>query len=143
MSAPDFFFGVNEIFRHIHDRYGKDALIDYWRALGRDHYRQRNGRWLEGGCQAIASDWRQYFEHEPGAEVVVTHTDNTVDLDVRVCPAIAHLRRKDRDIVPYFCEHCDHVCGAQAQGAGYGFERTGGMGACRQQFIKLAVKGEG
>lgn len=143
MSAPDFFFAVNDIFRHLHDRYGKEVLIDYWRGLGRDHYRQRNACWREGGTEAVAADWRAYFDDEPAAEVEVTHTDQAVDLDIRACPAIGHLRRSGRDIVPYFCEHCDHVCGAQAEAAGYRFERTGGMGACHQRFVKLAVEGQG
>jgi hypothetical protein len=36
---------------------------------------------------------------------------------------------------PYFCGHCDHVCGAMAEAAGYVFERRGGMSACRQRFV--------
>ena len=142
MSAPDFFFGVNEMFRHIHDHYGKQALIDYWRKLGAHHYRQRNARWRSGGAAAIAEDWRTYFDHEPGAQVDVTHDDGQVTLDIRACPAIGHLKKHGRDIVPYYCEHCDHVCGAQAQAAGFGFKRTGGMGSCRQQFVRLTTEGD-
>ncbi len=140
MSAPDFFFANNEMFRHLHDRYGKDVLIDYWQNLGRDHYRQRNARWREGGTQEVARDWREYFDNEPRADVEITHDDTSVDLDIRECPAIGHLKRSGRDIVPYYCEHCDHICGAQAEAAGYSFERTGGMGSCHQRFVKLAIK---
>jgi hypothetical protein len=144
MSAPDFYFGVNAIFRHIHDRYGKDALIEYWQRLGREYYRPRIDRWRAGGEEAIAAEWRAYFEHEPGACVDVQAADGTVELDIRVCPAIAHLRASGREIVPYFCEHCDHTCGAMARDAGYAFERTGGMGSCRQRFVKVtANRGEG
>lgn len=142
MSAPDFFFAVNDMFRHLHDEYGKEVLVDYWQNLGREHYRQRNQRWCKGGPQAIAEDWRTYFDHEPGAEVEVTASEDCVSLDIRACPAIGHLRKSGRDIVPYFCEHCDHVCGAQAEAAGYRFERTGGMGSCQQQFVKLNVPGD-
>jgi hypothetical protein len=34
MSAPDFYFVVNATARHIHDEYGMDVLIDYWRSVG-------------------------------------------------------------------------------------------------------------
>lgn len=142
MSAPDFYFCVNEMFRHLHDHHGKDVLIDYWQSLGREHYGQRNRAWRKGGPQAVADDWRTYFDKEPGAEVDVTHSDDSVDLDIRVCPAIKHLRDNGRAIVPYFCEHCDHICGAQAEDAGYRFERTGGMGQCKQRFIKLNIAGQ-
>jgi hypothetical protein len=137
MSAPDFYFAVNAIFRHLHDRFGKAALIDYWRTLGRDYYRGRVERWKTGGTAAIADDWREYFLNEPGADVQVSRDEHVTELNVRVCPAIKHLRDSGRDIVPYFCEHCDHVCGAMAESAGFGFQRTGGMGSCVQRFVQL------
>lgn len=142
MGAPDFFFAVNAIFRHLHDRYGKVALIEYWRRLGREYYRSRWESWCRGGVDAIATDWRDYFAQEPGADVEVTSSADTVELNVRVCPAIKHLRDNDREIVPYFCEHCDHVCGAMADAAGFTFEREGGMGSCHQRFVRLHVAGE-
>ncbi len=142
MSAPDFYFAVNAIFRHIHDRYGKFALIDYWRRLGHEYYAARVKRWSEGGTDAIAHDWKQYFAQEPQAQVEISANEKSVDLDVRVCPAIKHLRDQNRDIVPYFCEHCDQVCGSMAEDAGYRFERTGGMGSCHQRFVHLTLGGE-
>jgi len=134
MSAPDFYFAINAIFRHLHDTYGQPALVEYWRCLGREYYRGRVAVWRAGGLPAIAADWQAYFAQEPQADVLVTHSAAAAELDVRVCPAIKHLRDHGRDIVPYFCEHCDHVCGAMAEAAGYTFERTGGQGACRQLF---------
>ncbi|WP_432799633.1 hypothetical protein [Poriferisphaera sp. WC338] len=137
MSAPDFYFAINDIFRHIHDVHGKDRLIDYWESLGREHYAKRNTDWKTGGPEVVVNDWRNYFAKEPGAEVEVSYTNDEALLDIRVCPAIKHLRDQQRDIVPYFCEHCDHICGAQAEAAGYRFKRSGGMGSCRQRFIQL------
>jgi hypothetical protein len=142
VGAPDFFFAVNATFRHLHDHYGMQALVRYWRDLGRDYYRARWERWRRDGVDAIAQDWRDYFAQEPGAEVTVAVEADAVNLDIRICPAIKHLRETGREIVPYFCEHCDHVCGAMAQAAGYRFERIGGMGSCRQRFVRLSVAGK-
>ena len=142
MSAPDFYFAVNAMFRHLHDRYGKQVLIDYWRRLGREYYAGRTGKWRAGGLAEVARDWEVYFQAEPGAQVRVTKSDDAVQLDVDVCPAIRHLRDCGRDIVPYFCEHCDHVCGSMAEQAGLRFERRGGGGSCTQRFVKLTVEGE-
>jgi hypothetical protein len=142
MSAPDFYFVVNSTARHIHDEYGMDVLIDYWRSLGREYYGERAALWRDGGLQAIANDWQQYFLHEPGAEVRTTVAEDAVELDIQVCPAIKHLRASSREIVPFFCDHCDHTCGSMAEQAGYGFERTGGMGSCRQRFYALPAANE-
>jgi hypothetical protein len=136
MSAPDFYFAVNSTARHIHDEYGMDVLIDYWRSLGQEFYTQRTADWREGGLPAIAEDWRKYFLEEPCAVVEVTVDDRSAQLDVRVCPAIKHLRECGREIVPYFCDHCDHTCGSMAEQSGFEFSRTGGMGSCRQIFSR-------
>jgi hypothetical protein len=143
MSAPDFYFGINAIFRHIHDRYGMDALVNYWRTLGREYYRGRIDHWRVGGTTAVAADWREYFAKEPGAVVDVKDSGGGVELDISVCPAIKHLREHRRDIVPYFCEHCDHVGGAMAEAAGFAYARSGGMGSCQQRFVRLTVSGKG
>jgi hypothetical protein len=140
MSAPDFYFAVNAIFCHLHDQYGKETLVDYWRNLGRQYYRRRIERWRSGGLEAIAADWLAYFANEPQADVDVLVRAETVTLEVKVCPAIKHLRDKGRDIVPYFCEHCDHVCGAMAEEAGFSFSRHGGMGSCRQEFAPFPFR---
>lgn len=136
MSAPDFYFAIHAMFRHLHDCYGKEALVDYWQCLGREFYARRSQRWNEGGPEAIAADWREYFALEPQAEIELTTSREEVLLDVKVCPAIKHLRDCGRDIVPYFCEHCDYVCGAMAEAAGYDFHRSGGMGTCQQRFLR-------
>ncbi len=136
MSAPDFYFAINAMFRHLHDLYGKEALVDYWRSLGREYFAGRIERWRAGGPETIAADWREYFAQEPAAQVQVTANAHSARLEVQVCPAIKHLRDCGRSIVPYFCEHCDHTCGAMADAAGFRFERTGGMGACQQLFIR-------
>lgn len=136
MAAPDFYFAINATFRHLHDVCGKEALIDYWRSLGHEYYRPRTDRWKHGDLQTLAADWREYFAEEPQAVVEVTVTASTVKLNIAVCPAIKHLRDNGRDIVSYFCEHCDHICGVMAKEADYAFYREGGWGTCRQRFVQ-------
>lgn len=140
MSAPDFYFANNAMFRHIHDRYGKAALVAYWRGLGRDYYKQRTDAWRAGDAQTVARDWRAYFDKEPLSDVAVgVEPGGAVKLDIKVCPAIRHLRESGREIVDYFCEHCDHIGSAMGENANYTFERTGGMGACVQRFVPVTV----
>lgn len=140
MAAPDFYFSIDATFRHIRAAHGEAALHRYWRELGLEFGRPRWECWRAGGAHAIARDWRDFFDGEPGADVrVATDAAGGVTLDVVVCPAIAHLRARGRDVEPWFCDHCDHVCGAMAGAAGFAFQRDGGMGRCRQRFVPLAV----
>jgi hypothetical protein len=139
MSAPDFYFAINAIFRHLHDTHGRKALIHYWQHLGSEYYASRWQQWRDGGLPAIAADWKNYFEHEPGSEVEVTLEPHRVVLDIRTCPAIEHLRQHHKDIPDYFCEHCDYITTSMGQQSGHAFERTGGMGSCRQVFTPLTT----
>lgn len=140
MSAPDFYFVVNATARHIHDQYGMNVLIDYWHSLGREYYEQRAMKWHAGGTSAIAEDWAEYFLNEPGAVVETSFDLTSARLNILVCPAIKHLRDSGREIVPYYCEHCDHTCNGMAEKAGFTFKRTGGMGACQQTFCRIEAK---
>ena len=59
-------------------------------------------------------------------------------LDVKVCPAIQHLRAHGREIVPCFCQHCHFISEAMAQPAGFTVRVEGGNGSCRQTFLRRA-----
>jgi hypothetical protein len=136
MAAPDFYYGINATFRHIHDRYGEHELIRYWETMGREYFAPLTQRFRQGGSQAIAGYWREFFDEEPGAEVDIACEDDRVILDVRTCPAIKHLRAGGRDIMPLYCDHCTHVSRGFCDPAGYEVEVEGGMGSCRQTFTK-------
>jgi hypothetical protein len=133
-GAADFYFAINATFRFIRRQAGAEALVRYWQDLGRSYLRPVHERWKEHGLPAIASYWRAFFAAEPGAEVKVTENPDSVTLDVAVCPAIAHLRKSGREILPEFCHHCYFVSEAAAQEAGYTIRVEGGAGSCIQTF---------
>ncbi len=130
MSANDFYFAVNAMFRHLHDRYGRDVLIDYCAPIGAGILPpacgQVAGRGAGGDRRRLAGLLRTRGWRSPSRSTA--QPDGAVELDVQVCPAIKHMRDHGRDIVPYFCEHCDHVCSAMAEEAGFTFERRRGNG---------------
>jgi hypothetical protein len=138
MSAGDFYFAINATFRFIHDTYGKDALVDYWTSMAREYHAGVAERFRSGGLEEIRRYWTDYFAHEPGGgrfkPSAVSLTERGVELDVRDCPAIRWLKDGGREIVPYYCAHCDHISTAIAEQAGLTFSLEGGGGACRQLF---------
>jgi hypothetical protein len=44
MAAPDFFFAVNAMFRHLHDRHGMESLVNYRLALAVESLRRSVSR---------------------------------------------------------------------------------------------------
>ncbi|NHB85112.1 hypothetical protein G7085_12115 [Tessaracoccus sp. HDW20] len=131
-GAADFYFAINATFAHIRDTYGHDALHDYWTELGNDYQRPVWQLWSEGGLPAVETYWRDFFSVEPGGEVVVSRGEDRVTVDVRSCPAIAHLRANGRDIVDEFCQQCVVMGNACATGAGLRIDVAGGNGRCVQ-----------
>lgn len=134
MAAADFYFAINATFRHIHDTYGEQALIEYWEAMGGEFYRPVSERFREGGLHAVETYWKEFFAAEPGGSVGVQRREASVEIRVDDCPAIHHLRANGREVMPLYCRHCHHVSRVIAENAGIEFHLEGGGGACRQVF---------
>lgn len=134
MAAPDFYFAINATFRWIYDNWGEQGLIRYWETLGHEHYAPVAERFRLGGLEAVRDYWTDFFAEEPGGEVSVDLVEGQVVIEVRRCPAIAHLQKHGREIMPLYCKHCTHVSRAMCEGAGIEVEVIGGGGACRQFF---------
>lgn len=135
VGAADFYFAINATFRFIRQRLGEEALLRYWRDLGRHYFAPVARLWREGGRQSVAQYWKDFFSAEPGAKVEVREEGGAVVLDVQICPAIAHLRAGGREIDPGFCQHCYFVSEALAASAGMTARVEGGNGSCRQRFL--------
>lgn len=134
VGAPDFYFAINATFRFIHQQLGLEGLRRYWTDLGTRYFAPVSERWRQEGLCGVAAYWRAFFAAEPGAEVEVHEAADHVALEVKVCPAIKHLRTHQRELVPCFCQHCYFISEAMARPAGLTVRIEGGNGSCRQTF---------
>lgn len=136
IGAADFYFAINATFRFIFVRFGKQELEKYWTALGEKYYSPVSAKWKEYGLPGVAKYWKEFFDAEPGAEVKIHAENQEVALEITTCPAIAHLRKNSREIIPCFCQHCFYVSEAMARPAGLTVRIEGGNGSCRQTFSR-------
>ena len=134
VGAGDFYFAINATFRFIEQKLGREGLQRYWTDLGAKYFAPVTASWQRKGLPAVADYWRAFFKAEPGGDVEVSATDDAVTLDVRVCPAIKHLRTHKREIVSCFCQHCYFVTEAMAAPAGFTVRVESGNGSCRQRI---------
>lgn len=139
-GAADFYFAIQATFRFIFEQFGRQGLHRYWQDLGTSYFSPVTARWREGGLAAVADYWRAFFAAEPGADVTVRTTPEAVEVEVRVCPAIKHLRDHGREILPCFCEHCTVIGQAMAAPAGLTAQVVGGNGSCLQIFSPTPPK---
>ena len=135
-GAADFYFAINATFRFVLRRIGMAGLRRYWTELGSQYRAPVTTAWQTRGLAGIAAYWQAFFAAEPGAEAHVELGADRVTVDVQVCPAIAHLRGHQREIVPCFCQQCYFVNEATAAPAGFTIRVEGGNGACRQTFLR-------
>jgi hypothetical protein len=135
IGAADFYFAINATFRFILGKRGMEALRRYWTELGQQYFAPVARIWKKDGLMGVQSYWKAFFAAEPGAEAGITRAEDTVVLDVKVCPAIKQLREHRREIVPCFCQHCYFISEAIAAPAGLTVRVEGGNGSCRQTFL--------
>lgn len=133
-GAADFYFAIHATFRFIRDQLGPQALREYWTDLGRDYMAPVHHTWKKEGLPSIAAYWKDFFSAEPDADVSVENDPNKVTLRVHRCPAIHHLHKAKRNLIPEFCQHCYFVSQAAAQEAGFEVRIKGGNGSCQQCF---------
>lgn len=137
-GAADFYFAINATFRFIHTRLGQEGWVRYLHDLGRSYFAPVNESWRQSGLHAVAAYWRDFYTAEPGAETEIVEGPDSVTVEVRQCPALAHLKEHKREIVPYYCAHCYHLNNARAEAAGLSMHLAGGNGQCRQTFSRTA-----
>ncbi len=139
-GAADFYYAINATFRFLLGRFGHAGWRSYLTELGRGYYEPVNRQWRTAGLAGVAAYWRAFFAAEPGAEVEVQEAADRVEVCVKRCPAIAHLRAGGREIVPEFCQHCYFLGSARAEAAGLEMRLHGGDGSCRHTFVKPEAK---
>ncbi len=134
-GAADFYFAINATFRWMRQRLGVEKWVEYLQQLGRGYYEPVNRQWKKGGLSAVADYWRDFFSAEPGAEVEVRQLPEKVEIHVQTCPAIQHLKKHNRRIVPEFCQHCYYLGQARAEASGQMQMRLeGGDGSCVHHY---------
>ena len=138
-GSPDFYYAINATFRFILQRLGPEGWRRYLGEMGRGYFAPVNRQWSEGGLPAVARYWRAFFAAEPGAIVEVVEHPDRVELQVRECPAIKHLRAGNREIVAEYCQHCYFLGAARAEASGLSMRVSGGNGACCHTYAGAAA----
>ncbi len=138
-GAADFYFGINATFRFMLRQFGEAGFIRWLTEMGHGYFEPVNRIWREGGLPSVAQYWREFFAAEPGAEVEVHEEERQVVIDVKRCPAIAHLKAHQRDIVPEYCRHCLILGQTRAEAAGLSMQLEGGNGSCIHRYGDAGV----
>jgi len=136
----DFHSSLNMGLHYVAENYGKDALRDYLRQYTEHVSQKLFAEIEERGLPAIADRIRATYETEKTPDVPEIQCDgNVLDVHIRYCPAVKHLRATGREVSPWYSCSTEMVMEVLAEKAGAEFtmlsydEETG---EARYRFAK-------
>jgi hypothetical protein len=121
--------------KYLDDTHGEEATEEYLRQVARTYYAPLSAAIRKDGLQALEKHWRSIFELE-GGDVDIRWEDEVLLVEVRECPAVAHLKKRDMLFTTRFCQTTvvvnETVC--QAGGVACSCDYEPGAGRCLQRF---------
>ena len=107
ISCTEFIMAYNELFKFLEERYGKEAVKDFWIGISDNFLHNLNKLVAEKGIQGMKEYWTHTLGEE-GAKYRLSTTEHEFVMDIYECPSIGILRR-NRHIKRYpdYCKHCD------------------------------------
>ena len=123
--------------RYLNDNFGSDAVEKYLEMVGETFYRPLSERLKKDGLPALEKHWKNIFCMEEG-KFELRYEGGTLVLDVKECPAVAHMKKNNQFFTPEFCETTAVINRTVCREAGYASQcrYEPGQGRCIQKFWK-------
>lgn len=104
----DFHGALNTTVDYVVGKYGRDALREIFRRVGREVYRSIHAK-LQAGDPSELVEHLRYFYAREQADFRLTVESDAIVLEVFQCPAVEHLRRLGITPSPCFCDQTIEV----------------------------------
>jgi len=128
----DFHGATNSTIDFIIARYGREAMDEIFRKVGRDVYRSIRDDLVAGDTDQLVAHWRHFFTRENCDYDIEVGADEIV-LTVRRCTAWHHVAKLVGTPSASFCDQTGRTNEAMAEGSPYAIAtEITGPGSCRQ-----------
>ena len=123
----DFLKIYNATFKFIHEKLGKRAVVEYWKAIAPLALYDLEQAVIEDGLYGCVRYWGDVMTAEE-AEYQIVYNVNQFTMDITKCPSLAKLDRP----YEYYCQHCKVMYKPLFEKLGYTYktEKTG-ENSCR------------
>ena len=106
ISCTEFILAYNEMFNYLHEKHGKEAVVDLWKYISDEFLQNLDELVAKKGIQGMKEYWSRTLEEE-GADYEIKATEDEFVIEMYKCPSVGILRRtKHIKVYPYYCEHC-------------------------------------
>ncbi|MFA7174092.1 MAG: hypothetical protein WC340_11915 [Kiritimatiellia bacterium] len=137
----DFHANMNATVEYIGSRYGQEALRDLFRATAHNVYRSIYEKLKAGDWSELIEHW-QYFMEREGADYSLGVKDDMVVMQVRQCPAVAHLHKLGLKPSEFFCDQTVLLNEAWCEGTPFeAVTEITGDGSCVQRILLRPLSG--
>ena len=138
----DFHGATNTTISYIVEKFGESALKEIFNRVGKDVYQSIHNGLKNDDPSELIEHLEYYFNREQG-EFELNVTDNKITVEVKKCPAVAHIQKLGLELSPHFCQQTIAVNEALCDGTPWECETVvTGQGSCRQIFTRRQIVGD-
>jgi hypothetical protein len=139
----DFHGALNTTVEYIAKRHGRSALREIFFNVGQKVHRSIHEGLKRGDASELIGHWNYFFTRE-GGDFKISSDENKVVMEVRKCPAVAHLLKLGLKPSKFFCCQTIDVNEAMCEGTPWKAKtEILGCGKCRQTISRTVKKGAG
>ena len=106
---------------YVQDHFGDDAVREYLRDFARAFYAPLKASVKERGLIALKDHFEKIYDLE-GGDTSIKYTNDELTIDVKVCPAVTHMRSHNYTVSPLFFETTKTVDEIICEGTPFAFE---------------------
>ena len=119
-----FILSYSELFRYLHERGGKEAVVDYWEYIAENFLHNLRELVEEHGLRGCWIYWSHTLNEEAADFTMEIDEDAGVfRIDMHRCPSKGRLLETDLiEPYPHYCEHCDVLYRRVLEPLGYEYE---------------------
>lgn len=140
ISCTDFIPAYSELFKFLHKKGGKEAVVQFWESLSDNFLGNLKNLAEKKGLAGCFEYWsRTLTEEAADFKMSLDEADNLFSIEMRYCPSMGRLL-KEKHIEPYefYCEHCDTLYRRVLEPLG--FEYNIDLSNCRNAKCVLKIR---
>lgn len=106
IPCTEFILAYNELFKFLHRKYGKKAVVDFWIYISDKFLTNLDELVKEKGIAGMAEYWTHTLTEEK-AEYCMGVGENYFEIYMKKCPSVGIMNKRKVEKYPYYCQHCD------------------------------------
>ncbi|MCM8807816.1 MAG: hypothetical protein NC926_07765 [Candidatus Omnitrophica bacterium] len=106
ISCTEFILAYNELFKFLHENFGKEAVVDFWIYISDKFLNNLDKLVKEKGIAGMAEYWTHTLTEEK-AEYVMDVRENRFSIYMKKCPSVSIMNKRKVKKYKHYCEHCD------------------------------------